>query len=396
MTNEIRPNFMMVDASTNVFSKTLGGKIEVSLSPIENLMIFTGVDANYISRNGNRIRKIKIMNGTVLPQPIIKNDKVWQDTNLDDIGVFSELKYQLKNKTTLTFGLRADFISTGIADPAIQITDLYGTIKDKTETNFSGNIAIKKRFKNAQIQLAYGRGARTASMVERYINHFSIGVDPYEYIGNPNLKPEINNQIELSYIKKFDKIRVETSVFYSIIEDYITAFVNEDIPRLFMPMLEPRFTKQFINVDKATQSGFELNFDYKATNNLTFSSNIAYTYAQNKDFNEPLPQIQPLTANINSTFAKNKYWLKLNAHFVAKQDRISTTFREVESNDYATFDFSVGYQPNKKLSFGISVLNIFDKTYYSHLNFSFNNSNLNSGKIFETGRNFTVYTKYKF
>lgn len=396
MSNKKRPNFMMVEAETNVFSKIFGGKIEVSMSPIDNLMLFSGVDANLISRDGDRVRKIKIMNGNVLPNPVTQIDKVWQDSYLNNIGVFSELKYQLENKVTLTFGVRADFSSSGIDDPAIQMTELYGDIDDKNEVNFSGNVAFKKRFKTAQIQLAFGRGTRTASMVERYINHFNVEVDPYEYIGNPNLKAEVNNQIEFSYFKKFKRISIETSVFYSIIEDYITAFVNEDIPRLYMPMLEPRFTKQYINVDEATQSGFEFNFDYKATNNLKFSSSVAYTYAQNKDFKEPLPQIQPLTVNLNSTYKKEKYWLKLNAHFVAKQDRISTSFREEVSNDYATFDFSGGFQPNKNLSFGASVLNIFDKAYYSHLNFSFKNSDLNSGRILETGRNFTVYAKYKF
>ncbi len=396
MTNENRPSFMMTGASTNVFATTYGGKLEFSLSPNENSMLFTGIDANLISREGDRIRIVKVMNGNVLPQPMTKIDKVWQDATLNDFGVFAELKYNLANKTTVTTGARVDFISSSIDDPAIQMTELYGDIEDKNETNFSGNIAIKRNFKDAQIQLAIGRGTRKASMMERYINHFNIGVDPYEYMGNPNLDPEINNQIEFSYKKQYKKINIGASVFYSIIEDYITAIVNEDVPRLYMPMTEPRFVKQFVNVDQAMQSGFEFNFDYKATNNLTFATNTAYTYAKNKDFNEPLAQIQPLTVNVNTIFEKKNYWVKLNAHFIAKQDRISTTFRETESNAYATFDLSAGIQPTKNLTIGASVLNIFDKAYFDHLNFSYKNSNTLSGRIFEPGRNFTAYVKYKF
>jgi len=396
MTNENRPNFNMVDARTNVFATTSGGKVEFTFTPNENAMLFVGLDANFINRSGNRIRTIKMMNGNPLPNPMVKIDKVWQDANVDDVGLFTELKYMFSNNTILTTGVRTDFISSSIKDPAIQMTNLYGTIDKKTEANFSGNIAVKHKFNSSQIQLAFGRGSRTASMVERYINHFSIGSDPYEYIGNPNLKPEVNNQVEFSYQKKFEKVHIGTSVFYSLIQDHITAFVNTNIPRLFMPMLQPQFTKQFINVNEATQIGFEFDIDYKATDALTFSSNIAYTKADNKEFNEPLAQIQPLTANIAAKLEKEKYWVKLNGHFVDVQNRISATFKETPSKAYTTFDVSAGVKPTKNLTIGVAVLNIFDKVYFDHLNFSFKNSNLNAGRILEPGRNITFYTKYKF
>lgn len=401
MSNDYRPNFMMTEAATNVFATSYGGKLEVSLSPNDKMMLFSGIDANIIEREGDRIRIIKVMNGNTLPNPITKIDKVWQDATLDDFGVFSELKYLLSDKTTLTTGIRADFITASINDPASQMLDLYdanldGIIDDQTETNVSGNLSLKYRINNGQIQLAFGSGTRTASMVERFINHFNIGVDPYEYVGNPYLKPETNNQFELSFQKKINNLNIGSSVFYSYINNYITAFVNENLPRLFMPNAQPLFSKQFINVDKATQSGFEFFADYQATNNLTFTSNISYTHAKNDDFDEPLAQIQPLTAGIGAKFEKNNYWINLNSRLVDKQDRISTTFRETETPGYGTLDFSTGFKPFKNFSIGASVLNIFNKAYFEHLNFSFRNSNTNSGRVFETGRNFTLYANYKF
>jgi iron complex outermembrane receptor protein len=397
MTNENRPSFMMTDASTNVFAKTYGGKLEFSLSPNDKTMLFSGFDANIIERDGERIRIVKIVNGNPLPQPMTKVDKVWQDSKLSDFGVFSELKYLINDKATLTIGARLDFISASINDPASQILALYGgVIDDQTETNLSGNIALKYKVKNGQVQLAFGSGTRTASMTERFINHFSIGVDPYEYMGNPFLKPETNNQIELSFNKKIKQFRFGSSVFYSYINNYITAIVDENIPRLFMPMTEPRFAKRFVNVDKTTQSGFELFADYKASKSLTISTDLAYTHAQNHDFDEPLAQIQPLTAHIGFKYEKDHFWMHLNQRLVAKQNRISDSFKETETAGFGTLDFSAGFKPFKNFSIGASVLNLFDKAYYEHLNFSFKNSNTNSGRIFETGRNFTLYANYKF
>ncbi|MFQ5584398.1 MAG: hypothetical protein ACE5GL_08200, partial [Calditrichia bacterium] len=51
---------------------------------------------------------------------------------------------------------------------------------------------------------------------------------------------------------------INGSVFYSYITNYITAVVNPEIDRLFMPSAEPKHVKQFINVNQAAQTGFEL------------------------------------------------------------------------------------------------------------------------------------------
>ena len=69
---------------------------------------------------------------------------------------------------------------------------------------------------------------------------------------------------------------------------------------------------------------------------------------------------------------------------------------EQESDDFAVFNFSVGIEPFKNLTIGASILNVFDIAYFEHLNFSYKNSTLLSGRIFEPGRNFTFRVNYKF
>lgn len=397
MTNEERPSFKMTDAASPVQSTTYGGKAELVIRPSEKIKIFTGMDANFIGREGNRTRIVKIMNGKPLPTPKTFVDKIWQDATLNDIGVFGEGKFIVANNLTLTTGIRADFISTGIDDPAADFEALYGgEIKDETEVNVSANASLKYQNNGFQAQFALGRGVRTASMVERYINHFNVGTDPYEYVGNPFLKPEINNQIELSFIKKFEMIELGASVFYSFLQDYISAEVNPDIPRKFMPTAPPVYAKQFINLDEAMQTGAEFTFNVMATDKLTFTSNLSYTYAENKDFDEPLPQIPPFMAILGAKFEESNYFFALSTRLVAKQGKISTTFMEEESPSFTTVDFRAGYEPIAGLSIGAAVLNIFDEAYYEHLNYSYKNSSILSGKIYEPGRNFTAFVKYSF
>lgn len=397
MTNEGRPNFMMTFSSSPVEVWTTGGKAEIVFRPSNNSRIFTGVDANLISREGDRTRIVKIMNGTVLPNPRTFTDKIWQDASLNDVGVFTEGKFKVSDNTTLTTGIRADFISASINDPAQDFLDLYGgEISDKTETNVSANAAIKYQKNGFQTQFAIGRGVRTANMIERYINHFAVGVDPFEYVGNPNLKPEINTQLELSFSKNFKAFEISASVFHSFLSDYIQPIVNEDIPRKFMPTTPPTVAKQFMNVDKAIQTGFELSFYYQATDKLQFTSDFSYTQSENKDINEPLAQIPPFTTNLGAKFEDDTFWVALNSRLVRAQNRISDSFMEQETPGFGTMDLRIGLQPYRGFSIGAAVLNIFDKTYYEHLNFAFTNSNLLSGRILEPGRNFTAYVKYKF
>ena len=397
MTNERRPSFRMVEAASNVFATTFGGKTEFVMTPTQKLFLFTGVDANFIAREGNRVRLAKIMNGNPLPNPRTFVDKIWQDSKLNDVGIFLEGNYKLTHKFTLTTGVRTDFISSSINDPEQDFLALYGgNIINANETNLSGTVSLKYKTNKTQVQLALGSGTRTASMIERYINHFSVGVDPYEYVGNPNLIPETNNQIEISFKKEWKKIELGTSVFYSLLQDYIVPVVDENLPRKFMPNAQPRFAKRFINIDEALQYGFEFYWNYKISNTLKFTSDISYTYAQNKDLNEPLPQITPLTAHAAINFEKATYWFHINSRFVAAQRRVSASFMEQETGDFATFDMSVGVKPIKNLTLGASVLNIFDAAYTEHLNFSYRNSNLLSGRIFEPGRNFTVRASYNF
>ncbi|NLP56749.1 TonB-dependent receptor domain-containing protein [Lutibacter sp. B1] len=397
MTNEERPSFKMTDAASPVESWTYGGKAELVLTPSEKTRIYTGIDVNLIDRKGDRTRIVKAMNGMMLPNPMTFVDKIWQDASLDDFGVFAEGNYKISNTTILTTGIRADFISTSLDDPATDFEAFYGgNIKDENEVNVSANASVKYQKNGLQVQFAIGRGVRTASMIERYINHFSIGVDPYEYVGNPNLKPEVNNQLELSFLKKFETIEVGASIFHSFLRDYISAKVNTNIPRKFMPTSQPTYTKQFINIDKATQTGAEFTFNVKATDKLTFTSDVSYTYAQNEDLDEPLAQIPPFMANLGVKFEEKNFWTALNSRLVAKQSRVSKTFMEEETPSFGTVDFRAGVTPYKGLSIGVAVLNIFDRTYYEHLNYSYTNSDTLSGRIYEPGRNFTTYIKYNF
>ena len=413
MTNGNRPNFVMMDAQTPVQSNSMGGKIELTLRPSDQILIYTGIDAEIINRDGERTRIIKKnMMGVDLTPPLTKIDKVWQDATTKDIGVFAEGTFKISQNYSVTGGIRTDFVQGDIKDPAPRTTalqmgttvpgfeELYGEGFDKVNENtVAGNLGFKYHQNGTQVQLAYGLGVRSASMLERYIYHFTIGTDSYEYVGNPFLKPEKNNQIELALNHKKDRLNIGFGIFYSKMIDFISAEYKVNNPDFAIIFSNSNpYAKQFVNVD-AHQMGFDAFFGYRILENIFFNTSIAYTEAQNDTFNEPLALISPFTANFSIKYETEKMWADVRSQVVSPQYRLATSFGETTfTPGYTTFDVRAGMTVYKGLNFGASILNIFDTAYYNHLNFSYNNAfnHINGEKVYEPGRNVSLYVVYKF
>ncbi len=403
MTNTNRPSFMMMEAVSTVEATTFGGKLEYNWKPTEKVQFFSGLDLLHIARDGGRTRLVKVMNGNTLPMPMTFNDKVWQDSYITDIGFFTEAKWAKNPKTIFTFGVRYDLITSNIKDPENDFALLYD-LKKRTEHTISGTVSVKKLIAtNFILEAAFGRGTRSANMIERYINHFTVGQDPFEYIGNPNLKAEVNNQFEIGFKgfrkrnKTLQKFSYATSVYYSIFENYIVAVVDDTKTRKFNPMKNPVHPKVFRNIDESYKTGFEAMIKLDFINDFYFKTELAYVYARNKDFNESLPLIPPFTSKFSIGYQKDKFWANAQYNVISKQSEIATSFRETATNGYNTLDIRSGFKPFKNTVLGFAVLNVFDKNYHNHLNFSFiNQANFGRIPINEPGRNISVFLQFSF
>ncbi|MCP4978430.1 MAG: TonB-dependent receptor [Maribacter sp.] len=405
MSNTNRPSFMMTDAVSAINATTAGGKIEFKLRPAKEFTVFTGIDAMHIARDGERTRLVKRNMMGPLPSPMEFIDKVWQDSYINDIGLFAEGKYPLTENTVLTTGLRYDLVSSEIKDPEADFAALYPDLDKRNEHNFSGTASVKYAPSNQfMMEIAYGRGVRSANMIERVINHFTVGQDAYEYIGNPNLDAEVNNQFEIGFKGKLpfsetssDCFNYSSSFYYSFYENYIVAVIDETQTRKFMPTRQPVNPKVFRNLDKAYKTGFELAAGVDFLSNFNFTTELAYVYAKNKDLNESLPLVPPLTTRFKLGFEKEKFWANVHYTLTSKQDNISESFGETSTPGYEVMDIRLGVVPIKNLTLGIAALNIFDETYHNHLNFSFKNQvDFGTIPINDPGRNLSAFVQYKF
>ena len=376
---------------------TYGGKLEFNIAPGKKDLLFAGIDVRTLYRDGVRTRLVKknLQTGVDLPEPKSFTDKIWQDSRMLTAGFFEENKWYPNALTTITSGVRVDYVRASINDPAEDFASLY-ELEDSKEINISGNLSASYRLKRGfSMQLALGRGVRSATIDERYINHFAVGKDPYELVGNPDLKPEVNHQLEYALRYQNSHLDVQLSAFYSIFGNLITAAVDSLLPRKYSPWLEPKFAKRFVNVENAYQTGLEISGDYALTRAFKIHGQFAYTYAQNTSWDEPISRIPPMEGGLKLSFEKPKWWVSADARFVAKQTRVAESFGEVETPGFSLFNARFGLKPVKGLILGFTVENILDTEYVEFLNWSFNKL-IGEGLVREPGRNISLYGRYKF
>ena len=394
-----RPNYPATDARTPVTSNSYGGRFEIELQPNEKSNVFYGLDLDNIYREGKKSVTANINPNTGEPFaiPTTTIAEVWQDATTTDFGAFTEINYLINSNLAITAGARMDYVTAKIESPDPGFLAIYGTVSDKTDVTFAGHAGLKFNKKGWNSQLSFGRGVRTASMLERYIYRFEIGSDSRQYIGNPDLKPEVNYQTEWSISKKMKQFTIGTSAFFSYMDNYITGVLRPSLTGgTSCGGAAPMAPKQFLNVN-AYQYGFEAFVNWKIIENLSFNTNISYTKARNLSLKEPLAQVFPMAIRNELKFEKTKYWLSLRTEIVADQNDFAPSFAETATPGYEVFDFRIGYKPLKNVTLGGTILNIFDEGYYSHLSFSFKNADLNNGyRIHEPGRNFSFFAKYNF
>ncbi len=399
MNNELRPSFKATHAISPVSSLNYGAKLELGLNLSSNNLIYIGTDYKFINKDGSRNREVYIntCTGMIFDPPKEFTDKIWQNSSTTNYGFYVENKNTIGKNLKLNAGLRLDINNGEILDPEEDFLNLYEeNLKTDALVDLSGMLTLTYDLNNLyNIQFAYGLGSRAPKITERYINHFTVGMDAYEYVGNPFLKSEKNNQVDIVLNKSGEVFSFQVDLFYSYMTNYITAVVDTTLNKKFMACMPPAHAKRFTNIDKAIQYGFELSAGYKFANYFALSGNVYYTHAQNIDFDEPLAEIPPLTGNLSLSYTRKKLFANLSGRFVAEQTRVSASFNESPSDGFSVFDAKLAYTAIKNLSLEMGINNIFDVTYYEHLSRPYKNMPEQS-MFYEPGRNFLFSVKVKF
>jgi iron complex outermembrane receptor protein len=367
-----------IDAKTNAETYNLGARTE-GVWGFSHGKLYTGADLRVEGADGTRIREF-------LMGPNAGNmvtDNVWQNGHISKTALFIE--YQLnRGRFQYIVSSRLEANVADIKDPAGEFTGVnHGTGSVQINPNASLGM-VRQLGRDMKLGVWMGRAKRSGSLTERFINFFPVGQDPYEMIGNPQLDPEVNNQMDITFEWSAPGTVLDIDLFVSYLQHHISSVIDTSLtPRL--PMSPG--VRRFVNIKEAFKTGFEIYWVQELTLGLHHQAGVAFTYAQDLERDEPLPEVAPLDFryNLRGDYIQGKLQPEITFRYVAQQSRISGEFGESVTPSFALVGVKLASQLTEKIRLSAGITNLLNETYYEHLSRSVRGT---SDPIFAPGRCF--------
>ena len=385
MDNKNRPFSDTVVAISTIHARNTGAKFGINFN-LGHGKMEVGGDYENIFKDGMRYKYLIMQ-----PMLPVKSEDLWNNAMIENIGIFAEYQQRSK-KIEWILSARLD-MNTANSDPLLRTAMNSDIVYENSETESQyTNISISGGLTwhiddGSDLMVSLGRGTRSPDMTERYIILLPVGYDSYDYLGNPQLKPESNNEIDLGYRFKQENTGViELSGFFSYVSDYISTEVIP--PSEVKPQTKGVLgVKKFINIDQAFLTGFELTYNTPIKYLWYINFNAAYTTGWNPEAtkyiydsgqvvdeeivnNDPLPEIPPLELNLNFGYKlfKQKCVPSLRVRYAAAQNRVSVAYGEQPTPSFVVLGIDLKYAFNKTLTVYAGINNLLNEAYYEHLN----------------------------
>jgi iron complex outermembrane recepter protein len=378
-------NPRMMNASTPANTQSLGGRIEGQWRMGKG-KLFAGVD--YRTEAAQGVRQREFLMGPMAGRTLL--DNAWQDSQIQKMGSFGTYTVPL-GAYVFSAAARID-LNHAKANDVVEEFENTTSTNAVTQLNPGVSIGLKRDFaKYFNFGVWAARVQRSGSITERYINYFPVGVDPFEMLGNPDLKAETNNQLDMALGFEKGKFQLEFSPFIAFLTDYITAEKTNLAPRI----ASAPGVRRFVNVDQALKTGFELTGSQYLAYGFQHQLSLAYTYGQNLSLSEALPEIAPMDIRytLMGNHLGNKLHTALRIRHVRGQERVSENFGEMTTPQFTLIDADASYSVSFHIAIKIGGQNLLNQAYYEHLNRPIG---VDRRPLFSPGRNIFVMLNFKF
>ncbi|WP_299199613.1 TonB-dependent receptor [Thermocrinis sp.] len=368
---------------TDAESKAYGGRLEANLGDLT-----LGFEA--YKRNWDAVTFLQALGISQSSIP---------DVDTESFGLYSEYKKNLSDRLRLVAGLRLDTTKTK-ADSSKANTDLYFAYKNtrstsKTDTYPSGNVQLFYELqKDTELFVGLGHSVRVPDAQERY---FALRRPMRDWVGNPELKPSKNTELDLGIKHSTDKALIKATVFYSYVQDYITVHNQNKVNSV--PGVMNSQARSYENVN-AQFFGGEVDLKLSLTQELFLFGGMSYVQARKETKPEKnirssrVAEIPPLKTRIALRYDKGSYFGEVETLLSATQYRVDTDLNEQRTSGYGVVNIKVGGN-FKGFTITAGIDNVFDKKYYEYL--SYQRDPFATGvKVPEPGRTFYINASYTF
>ncbi|MDA9865895.1 TonB-dependent receptor [Flavobacteriaceae bacterium] len=217
-------------------------------------------DIDYLAENedlnGNFINDLNLSN------TLLYNEKV---------NAFYTQYGNKKNKFSFLLGLRYEESKTTVK----QLANNTNNVKNYNDFFPTLNLSYQIK-ENETITFGYNRRIRRARSY--FINPFpSKSSATNIFQGNPNIDPTYSNGIDLGYLKRYEKLTLNGSVYYRK-ETGVFTFISENTGDFVLvnEILVPVLRRTPINLASNKQIGLELNANFTQSKNWRFNGSLNF------------------------------------------------------------------------------------------------------------------------
>lgn len=361
MDNLLKPlDPRMMNMSTAAKTTTYGARTEATFL-LGGQLLYAGVDFRQEEAEGDRVREFLMgpMMGKVVTDP------VWQESRITNTGVFAEYHHQLGQYQLIAAG-RLGLNLAELQSPSATFLEEYPE-PDSRQVNPAVSLGAIRQWQGGWTTSVWlARSQRSPGLIERFIHYLPVGLDPFEMLGNPDLKPEINQQLDLNVQYDHAGGRLQMAVFGSLLADFISGQKRPD--------LSPRIptapgVRQFVNLSEVMMVGAEATWIQSWPASLQSEIMVAWVYGEDRDRDQPLPEIPPLDGRISlsGTYWNGRISPRVTWRQVLDQDRVSSEFGEQTTNGFGLLDVQVSVQVLPTLRISCGAQNLLDAAYSEHL-----------------------------
>ncbi|MDH4450872.1 MAG: TonB-dependent hemoglobin/transferrin/lactoferrin family receptor [Rhodoferax sp.] len=358
--------------------------LESNLTGILNQRLTYGVDWSKTEITGVR-------DGTVAPFGETFPTKPFPDTTYTLGGAFIQSEIEVRTLSIIP-GLRFDHYNLSpssagyVGGPTVALSGQALTPRLGVVWQLAPSFAPFG-------QLTQGFRAPTPDQVN---NGFANLASGYTSIGNPNLKAENADSIEIGFRGKIEGVRYSVAAFDNRYRDFIS---QQAVSGAATPSNPTVF--QYINLANAHIHGVEARAEWQMSKLWKANAGIAYSKGEREvnGVRTPLDTIQPLKAVFGVRYDEAMWGARANLVYSEGKEasQISTSTAQFAPPSYTVLDLGFNWKPSRNLSVNANLNNVFDTKYWRWSDVSgLASSSTVKDAYTAPGRNVQVSARYDF
>jgi iron complex outermembrane recepter protein len=254
-------------------------------------------------------------------------------------------------KFRLQFGARIDHNSYNV---------MSSGLPDRSFNGLSGSAGINvPLWKDGSFVASYSRSQRSPALEELYNNGPHAGNATYE-VGNPNLRAEIGNGLDLVLRHNADRFIGELTFFYNRMNNFVYLQPNGEIRQGLPVGLYTQDDSRFI--------GTEARAQFRVHPSLWLKLGTDYVNAEIRRTQQALPRIPPMHGKVGLDWRYKSLSVEPEVELASDQAQLAPN--ETRTPGYTVFNLNASYtitQAHLLHQFSVTAFNLGDRLYRNHL-----------------------------